>query len=326
MVYRRVGSSGLKLSVISLGTWTTIGDRLSLPESIDLLSTAYELGINFFDNAETYAEGSSEVAMGDALKTLGWPRESFVVSSKVYWGTNPAKPPNGWGLSRKHVREACDAALRRLQLEYLDLYFCHRPDPDTPIAETVTTMTDLIRQGKILYWGTSEWAPDAIRAACRLADERHLEPPIVEQPQYNLLARQRVEQALAGLTAEFKIGLTTWAPLAYGLLSGKYDSDPPADGRLALDDFKWLNDRALGLDPDRRRAQIRTFSALARDIGTTPSRLALAWVISHPQISSAITGATKPAHLIENVGAVELVAQLDDTIARRVSELVPDPA
>jgi len=281
MQYRRMGNTGLRLSAISLGTWATIGERLNHTESLVLLDEAYQLGVNFFDGGETYGDGAAERALGKALVTLAWPRETFVVSGKIYWGVHGGRP-NTAGLSRKHVIEGCHATLRRLRLDHLDLLLCHRPDPETPVAETVAAMSDLIRQGKILYWGTSEWPPERVIEACDVAPATGGYPPVVEQLQYNLMERRRVEEDFARIPDRFGLGLTVWSPLAYGLLAGRYDDGFPARARLSDPAYAWLRSSALGRDEERTLARYRGANALARKWGMEPAVLALAWVLRNP--------------------------------------------
>ncbi len=321
MLYRRVGTSGLQVSVVSLGAWATIGELLDVRGSARLMGEAYTLGINFFDNAETYAGGAAEETMGRALATLGWPREDFLVSSKVYWGTGGDRP-TARGLSRKHVFEACDAALRRLRVDYLDLYLCHRPDEGTPIEETVRAMSDLIcHYGKVLYWGTSEWSAEAIVEAHRVARALGLVAPIVEQPQYNLLTRGRVEREYRGLCDELGLGLATWSPLAYGLLAGRYDDGVGSSGRLGRPGYEWLRDRVLGAHGARRLAAVRELGALARERGCSPAQLSLAWVLSNRDVSTAITGASTIEQLRETVATVELLDIMTPVLRREIGGL-----
>jgi voltage-dependent potassium channel beta subunit len=320
--YRKLGTSGLQLSAIALGAWATIGERLGRRETTALLHTAYELGINYFDNAETYADGASESVMGEALVELGWPRESFVVSSKVFWGTH-GKRPNTWGLSRKHVLEGCHASLRRLQLDHLDLLLCHRNDPNTPLVETVCAMSDLVTQGKIVYWGTSEWPAEEVVAARRIAEQHGMTGPVVEQLQYNMLVRDRVELDFKALAGEGGLGITTWSPLAYGLFTGRYDNGiAPAAGRLGRPEYSWLHEVALGDAPEQTLHAVRMVNAFALDLGTTPSRLALAWVLGNPLVCSAISGASSPEQVAENVRALDVVSIVDDHVRMRIDELM----
>jgi len=307
MVYRRLGRSGLQISAISLGAWATVGESLDLEGTTRLMAEAFEAGVNFYDNAETYGDGEAERLMGRALRKLAWPRESYLVSSKVFWGTGGIGP-TARGLSRKHVLEACDQALARLGLEHLDLYLCHRPDPETPVEETVRAMSDLIsHHGKVLYWGTSEWPAALIAEADEFARANGLIPPVTEQAQYNLFVRRRVEEEYAELYERLGLGLMVWSPLAYGLLAGRYQSSIPADARLGREGYGWLRAEILGDDGDRRLEAARRFGELAREHGLSPARLGMAWVLANQNVSTAITGASRPEQLRDTLGAIELV-------------------
>jgi voltage-dependent potassium channel beta subunit len=325
MQYRRLGATGLQTSAISLGSWGTIGERLEVPESMTLMDEAYQLGVNFFDSAETYADGNAEVTLGTALHKLGWPRETFLVSSKVFWGVH-GKRPNTWGLSRKHIIEACHAALRRLRVDHLDLYLCHRNDPTTPLSEIVSAMSDLVRQGKVMYWGTSEWPPALVEEAHRLAIERGEVPPVLEQLQYNLLERDRVERDFAELPHRIGLGLTIWSPLAYGLLAGRYDDCFPDDARLSDPAYEWLRRTAFGDDQDGVLARVRAVNALARELGLHPATLALAWVLRNPDVSTAICGASRPSQLPAQFAALDVVDELDDDLLVRIDLLLAGSA
>ena len=322
MHYRRLGSSGLKLSALSFGAWVTFGTRIGRGEARELIALAFEAGINFFDNAETYAQGEAERIMGDALADLRLPRDAWCVSSKVYFGSAADPAPTQKGLSRKHVIEACEQALRRLRVDHLDLYYCHRPDPDTPIEETVRAMDALVRQGKVLYWGTSEWPADAIRLAARIARENGLTLPTMEQPEYNLLHRDRVEREYAPLYADIGLGTTTWSPLASGLLTGKYNEGVPDASRLRTPGYEWLARRLSTSEGQARLERARRFSALAAELGYPPAQLAIAWCLRNPHVSSVILGASRPAQLRENLGALALHEQLDDATVRRIEGAV----
>jgi voltage-dependent potassium channel beta subunit len=313
MHYRRLGHSGLKVSEISLGAWVTFGNQVQEETAADLIRAAFDQGINFFDNADMYANGQAEIFMGNAIQDL--PREALVVSSKVFWPTMPG--PNGRGLSRKHIIESVHASLRRMQLEYLDLYFCHRYDPDTPIEEVVWTMDDLIHQGKILYWGTSEWEPAQIAQAYGIARQYNLIPPTVEQPQYNLFHRKRVEIELAGLNKEIGLGLTTWSPLYFGILSGKYNESVPEGSRASLDDMGWVRDR---ITPERVTI-VRRLTTLAEELELTTAQLAIAWVLRRKEVASVITGATRPEQLDENISAGEAVGKLTDDVLEKIEQI-----
>ena len=312
MQYRRLGSSGLQLSALSFGAWVTFGSQVGRSEARNLIAAAWDHGVNFFDNAEAYANGEAERVMGDVIADLRLPRDGFCVSSKVFFGAVDKPGPTQRGLSRKHVTEACHAALERLRVDHLDLYFCHRPDPDTPIAETVGAMDALVRQGKILYWGTSEWSAVQIREAARVARDQHLHPPTMEQPQYNLLHRSRVELEYAPLYAELGLGTTTWSPLASGLLTGKYNDGVAADTRLGQEGNAWLQRMVLGEQKEQRIEKVRRFTALAAELGETPSQLAIAWCLRNPHVSTVMLGASSTAQLIENLGALDLVGRYDE--------------
>ncbi len=321
MLYRRVGSSGLKVSALSFGAWVTFGKQVGDPVAKQLLHAAYDAGVNFFDNAETYADGQAEIVMGHILRESGWPRDTYLVSSKVFFGAEH-EGPNQVGLSRKHVVEACHAALQRLQVDYLDLYYCHRPDPEVPIEETARAMHDLITQGKALYWGTSEWSAAEIRTAHEVCARHHLHHPIVEQPQYNLFHRTRVEQEYAPLYQAPGLGTTIWSPLATGLLTGKYNDGVPSDSRLNAAGMEWLRDRLTG-DPAfaRRIAAVKELAAIAAELGTSLPRLGVAWCLKNPHVSSVILGASRPAQLQENLGALALVDQLTPAVMKRIDAI-----
>ncbi|MFO0208871.1 MAG: potassium channel beta subunit family protein, partial [Betaproteobacteria bacterium] len=282
MNYRRLGRSGLKVSELSFGSWVTYGNQVDRRAARELMAAAFDAGVNFFDNAEIYARGESETIMGAVLKDLAWPRIDYVVSTKFYWGMRTG-PNNSNTLNRKYLLDAIDGSLRRLQLDYVDLVFCHRPDPHTPLEETVWAMSDLIDRGKALYWGTSEWSADEIRAAWLIADRRNLRPPVMEQPQYNLFHRKRVEQEYARLYEDLGLGLTTWSPLASGLLTGKYRNGIPADSRGAVDSYAFL--RELLTDPGKN-GLVGQLEGVAQDLGCTLAQLALAWCLKNPHVST----------------------------------------
>lgn len=323
MAYRRLGRSGLQTSIVSVGAWATVGERLGVPETVRMLDQAYGLGVNFFDNAEAYLDGQAEEVMGRALARLDWPRETYLLSSKVYWGSGSDRP-TARGLSRKHVIEACDASLRRLSVDYLDLYLCHRPDPEVPIDETVEAMSDLVsHQGKVLYWGTSEWPPAAIARACEVAKERHLVAPIVEQARYNLFARSRVEQEFGPLLERFGLGLSVWSPLAYGLLTGKYNAGFPREARLARRGYERLRDDVLDERAEARLEAVERMCALAGEVGVSPAQLSLLWVLGNPFVSTAITGASTLGQLRETVGAVVFLDQMTPSLREEIGALFP---
>lgn len=314
MHYRRLGRSGLKISELSLGAWVTFGDQINEKSASSLIHAAYEIGVNFFDNADMYANGEAETVMGKAIRDL--PREALVLSSKVFGPTMPG--PNGRGLSRKHIIESIHASLKRLGTEYLDLYFCHRFDPDTPLDEVVYSMDTLVRQGKILYWGTSEWRSWQITSAVHIAAQNHLAAPAMEQPQYNMFHRQRVEDELAPVCKEFGIGLTTWSPLYSGILTGKYNHGIPDGTRAAMENYGWIRDR---ITPERIVA-VRQLSQIAADLGLSTAQLALAWLLRRKEVSSVITGATKLAQLKENLAAAEAVEKLTDGILEQIEQVL----
>lgn len=322
MHYRRLGSSGLQLSALSFGAWVTFGTKVDRGGARELLACAYDHGVNFFDNAETYSRGEAERIMGDALADLRLPRDSWCVSSKVYFGAVRDPSPTQRGLSRKHVVEACHQALQRLRVEYLDLYFCHRPDPDTPIEETVWAMDTLIRQGKVLYWGTSEWPAEAIREAHATARAHHLHAPTMEQPQYNLLHRERVEVEYAPLYREFGMGTTIWSPLSSGVLTGKYSRGVPADSRMNTPGYEWLRGH---VDSPQGRADIKRVDKLlpiAKELGVSPAQFAIAWCLKNPHVSTVMLGATRRSQLEENLGAIDAVGKLDDAVMRKIGEVL----
>jgi len=316
MNYRKLGDAGLKVSELSLGAWVTYGGQVGEEVATKCMSAAYDLGVNFYDNAEAYAHGNAEIVMGNAIKKLGWRREDFVVSSKVFWG---GKGPNEQGLSRKHIYEACRASMKRLQLDYLDLYFCHRPDPNTPIEETVRAMDDLVHQGKILYWGTSEWSAADIMLAHGLAREMDLTPPQMEQPQYNMLHRERVEKEYLPLYRGIGLGTTTWSPLASGLLTGKYNDGIPPDSRAALAGYGWLQEHVI---TPRNIAKVKELKPIAKELGCSMAQLALAWARKNENVSTVITGATTPEQVKENMGSLEFVSSLDVGAMERIEGIL----
>lgn len=317
MQYRRLGRTGLQLSALSFGAWVTFGRQVGRSEARDMLAMAWDRGINFFDNAETYNHGEAERLMGDVLADLRFPRDSFCVSSKVYFGAAEKPRPTQRGLSRKHVIEACHQALERLRVGHLDLYFCHRPDPETPIEETVAAMDTLVRQGKVLYWGTSEWPATAIHEAHRIAQAMHMYAPVVEQPQYNLLHRERVEQEYAPLYASYGMGTTIWSPLASGLLTGKYSQGVPQGSRLTQPGYEWLRDMVLGEGAERVE-KAKRLPAIAAELGATPAQLAIAWCLANPNVSTVMLGASKKEQLEQNLGALELLPRFDVALKERI--------
>jgi voltage-dependent potassium channel beta subunit len=321
MQYRRLGSSGLQLSALSFGAWVTFGSQIGRDESRNLVAAAWDNGVNFFDNAEGYAKGRAEQVMGDVIADLRLPRDGFVVSSKVFFGSAEDPAPTQRGLSRKHVTDACHAALARLRVDYLDLYYCHRPDAETPISETVLAMDTLIRQGKVLYWGTSEWSGAQIAEAVAFARANHLYAPTMEQPQYNLLHRQRVEQEYAPLYADAGLGTTIWSPLASGLLTGKYNDGIATDSRLGQPSLEWLQSAVLGEPADDRLGKVRKFSALAAELGESPAQLAIAWCLRNPNVSSVILGASRVSQLEENLRALDVLERVDAQAWQRIEAI-----
>lgn len=318
MMYRRLGRSGLKVSVLSFGSWVSFGDQLDVETGAECMEAAYDAGINFFDNAESYAGGRSEQIMGDIIADLGWERHAFVVSSKfmagIHGGVN-----SSFTLNRKYLLEAIEPSLERMGLEHLDLIYCHRPDPDTPIEETVWAMSDIISAGYAHYWGTSEWPADDIRAAYEIAERHHLHKPLMEQPQYNLVAREKVEVEYARLYEDIGLGLTTFSPLASGLLTGKYIDGVPEDSRAALDGYDWL--REIVTDAEAN-AKVKELRSVADELDCTLAQLALAWCISNPNVSSVITGASRVEQVHENLVALDVLEQLDDDVLERIDEIM----
>lgn len=311
MLYRRLGGTGLQLSALSFGAWVTFGGQIARDEARNLVAAAWDHGINFFDNAEGYANGRAEQVMGDVMADLRLPRDGYCVSSKVFFGSAADPAPTQKGLSRKHVTDACHGALKRLRVEYLDLYYCHRPDPDTPIAETVHAMDTLVRQGKVLYWGTSEWSAGQIQQALDIAAQRNLQGPSMEQPQYNLLHRERVEREYVPLYEQAGLGTTVFSPLASGLLTGKYNEGFPPGSRLGLESMAWLQEIVLGQDGAGRMAQVRRYTGVAQSLGVPPATLAIAWCLRNPRVSSVILGASRVEQLLQNLQALELLQQID---------------
>jgi voltage-dependent potassium channel beta subunit len=322
MQYRRLGSSGLQLSALSFGAWVTFGNQVGRGAAREMIAAAWDHGVNFFDNAETYGNGEAERVMGDVIADLRLPRDGFCVSSKVFFGAVDGPRPTQRGLSRKHVDDACHDALKRLRVDYLDLYFCHRPDPDTPIEETVRAMDGLVQQGKVLYWGTSEWSAAQIREAHKIARLRNLQAPTMEQPQYNLMHRERVELEYAPLYAEFGMGTTIWSPLASGLLTGKYNNGVQGEGRLAQESYAWLQKAVIGEPKERRIERARKFTALARELGVAPAPLAIAWCLRNPHVSTVMLGASRAEQLLQNFEALELAERFDEATWKRVEASV----
>jgi voltage-dependent potassium channel beta subunit len=317
MQYRRLGNSGLQVSVLSFGSWVSFGPQLAGQTARDCLSAAYDAGINFFDNAEVYAGGRSETIMGEAIRDLGWPRHTYVLSSKFFWGIEGSVNTRNT-LNRKYLLHAVDGSLRRLGLDFLDLIFCHRPDPETPVAETVWAMHDIIESGRALYWGTSEWSAAAIREAWEVAERDHLHRPVMEQPEYNLLNRAKVEEEFAPLYGDLGLGLTTWSPLASGLLSGKYLDGVPEGSRATLPGYGWLREQVT--DPEANR-RVRELKPVADELGVSLAQLSIAWCASNPHVSTVITGASRVQQVRENLGALDALDRLTPEVRSRIDAI-----
>jgi voltage-dependent potassium channel beta subunit len=318
MPYRRLGRSGLKVSALSFGSWVSFGAQLDTGRARDCLAAAYEGGVNFFDNAESYAAGESEQIMGQAIAELGWPRSSYVISTKFFWGIHPGINTRNT-LNRKYLLEAIDPSLERLGLDHVDLVFCHRNDLDTPIEETVWACSDIVSSGKALYWGTSEWPADDIRAAWEIAERHHLHKPVMEQPQYNMLERRKVERSYLRLYDEIGLGVTTWSPLASGLLTGKYLDSVPDGSRASLPGYEWLRDM---LTNPAANDQVRALTGIAADLGATLAQLAIAWCAHNPHVSTVITGASRVEQVHENLGSLDVLERLDDDVMARIAEVI----
>ena len=317
MNYRRLGSAGLKVSELSYGAWGTFGEQAGEAAARECMAAAYAAGINFFDNAESYAGGNAEAVMGNVLKKMEWRRESFVVSTKFFWGLHDG-PNQRNTLNRKYLMQAIDGSLKRFQLDYVDLIFCHRPDPETPVEETVWAMSDIVRQGKALYWGTSEWSADQIMQAYALAERHHLHKPQMEQPQYHLLHRDRVEKEYARLYKEIGLGLTTWSPLASGLLTGKYNDGIPADSRAALRGFEWLRERITSDQIEK----VKQLQPVAADLDCSLAQMAIAWCMKNPNVSTVILGARRVEQLRDNLQALEVVPRLTPEVMERIDQIL----
>jgi voltage-dependent potassium channel beta subunit len=314
MEYRRLGNAGLKVSVLSFGSWVTFHHQLGNDTALQCMQAAWEAGVNFFDNAEVYAGGRSETIMGQVARELGWPRESYVLSTKLYWGLRDG-PNTKNTLNRKYLLHAIDGSLDRLGVDFVDLLFCHRADPETPVEETVWAMHDIVSSGRALYWGTSEWPAAAIQEAFDVAERHHLRKPVVEQPQYNLLSRERVEKEYAPLYEKHGLGTTIWSPLASGALTGKYLDTLPSESRAALPGYEWLRDY---ITAPGNHAQIRRVLATAKDLGCTPAQLAIAWCAKNPHVSTVITGASRVEQVRENMGALEVIPELTPELMARL--------
>ncbi len=318
MLYRHLGRSGLKVSALSFGSWVTYGNQIGVDAALECMQAAHDAGVNFFDNAEVYAKGESERIMGEVLRRTGWRRSSYIVSTKLYWGLHDG-PNEKNTLNRKYLRAAIDGSLARFGLDYVDLVFCHRADPDTPLEETVQAMSDMVSAGKALYWGTSEWTAADIAAAWHIADRHHLHKPVMEQPQYNLLHRDRVEREYARLYADLGLGTTIWSPLASGLLTGKYNDGVPADSRAALKGYEWIGERVRDAT---KIAKVRKLAPIADDLGCTLAQLAIAWCLVNPQVSTVITGASRAAQVRENMAALDVLGKLDAAVLARIDAAV----
>ena len=319
MEYRNLGRSGVKISALSYGAWVTFGPQMDESTAAECMHRAYDAGVNFFDNAEVYADGVAEEIMGAVLAKTGWDRSTYLVSTKIFWGGDG---PNQRGLSRKHIVEGTDAALKRLGLDYVDLIFCHRADLHTPVEETVWAMDHVIRQGKALYWGTSEWPAGRILEAYHIARREHLIPPVMEQPQYHLFHRERFEREYAELYDRVGLGTTIWSPLAGGLLTGKYNHGIPEGSRADLAGYEWLRPRFEGDEPERKIAKVRRLEPIAAELGCTLAQLAIAWCLVNPNVSTVITGASKPDQVSENMKAVEVFERLTPEILEQIEKIV----
>jgi voltage-dependent potassium channel beta subunit len=322
MNYRRLGASGLKVSELSFGSWVTYGNQVDTKLARECMAAAYDAGVNFFDNAEVYAFGKSEEIMGQALRELGWPRLNYVITTKLYWGMQKPETMgavNGRNtLNRKYLMQAMDGALKRFGMDCIDVVYCHRPDPHTPLEETVRAMSDIITQGKALYWGTSEWSAAEIALAWAIADKHNLHKPITEQPQYNLFWRKRVEQEYARLYSDLHYGLTTWSPLASGLLTGKYRSGIPAGSRGELENYAWLKERLLN---PKHNEIVGQLEAVAKDLSCSLAQLSLAWCLKNPNVSTVITGASRVEQVTENMKAAEIASKLDTAVMERITTI-----
>lgn len=319
MYYNKLGTSGIKISALSLGAWVTYGEQVDEDIAFKCMTAAYDAGVNFYDNAEVYGNGNAEIVMGNVIKRAGWKRSDLVVSTKIFWGGNG---PNDSGLSWKHIIEGVNASLKRLQMDYVDLIFCHRPDIETPIEETVRAMNQVINQGKAFYWGTSEWNADQIMEAYGIARREHLIPPIMEQPEYNMLNRRRVEREYIRLYQEIGLGTTIWSPLASGLLTGKYNQGIPEGTRFSLSGYDWLRKRLESEEGRRNIEKVNRLSQIAQELGYTMAQLAIAWCLKNPHVSTVITGASRPDQVHENMKALEVAILLDDELMASIEDIL----
>ena len=322
MEYRRLGKSGLPVSALSFGSWVTFSTQMGVEQALETMTAAYDAGVNFFDNAEVYASGKSETIMGQALQKSGWSRDSYIVSSKVMWGSVEDPKPTQRGLHRKHVFEACHDALRRLQVEYLDLYFCHRPDPTVPMEEVVRMMTELIHQGKVLYWGTSQWSAQQLSEAYGVARQYQLIPPTMEQPQYSMFHPEKVELEFGPLYETMGLGTTIWSPLYFGILTGKYNDGIPADSRASLPGYEWVRENVESETGQQQIAKVRRLVPIAEGLGATMSQLAIAWCLRNPRVSTVILGASRVSQVHENLKALDVLPQLTDDVMAAIEEVL----
>ena len=319
MEYRRLGKSGLKVSVFSFGSWVTFSNQLNEKAATELMEYAYDNGINFFDNAEIYANGNSEIIMGKILKKTGWSRDTYILSSKVFWG---GEKPTQIGLSRKHITDGCHAALKRLQVEYIDLFFCHRPDPETPIEETVRAMDVLIQQGKVLYWGTSEWEAEQITEAYEIAEKFNLTPPTMEQPEYNLFNYGKIEKDYLPLYKEYGLGTTIWSPLASGLLTGKYNHGFPSNSRVYVKGYEWLKEQFESDETIQKIGKVKELQPIAERLEISLTQLALGYCLKNPNVSTIILGASKKEQLKENLGTLSIVDKITDSTIKDINKVL----
>jgi len=319
MEYRFLGRSGLKVSALSLGAWVTYGGQVGEETAYECMTAAYERGVNFFDNAEVYAHGNAETVMGNVIKKVGWKRSDLVISTKLFWG---GRGPNDTSLSRKHLMEGINASLQRLQMDYVDLLFCHRPDIYTPIEETVWTMNQIIQQGKAFYWGTSEWSASSILEAYHIARREHLIPPLMEQPEYNMFHRERFEKEYARLYRDIGLGTTTWSPLASGLLTGKYNNGIPEGTRVSLKGYEWLRKELESEQGRQQIEKVRQLAPIADELGCSMAQMALAWCLKNPNVSSVITGASRQQQVVENLKALDVAEKLTPEVMQRIEDVL----
>jgi voltage-dependent potassium channel beta subunit len=319
MEYRYLGKSGLKVSALSFGAWVTFNDQIGDDTAYHCMVEAYDSGVNFFDNAEAYSAGEAEIMMGKAIKKAGWKRSDLVISTKIFWG---GEGVNDKGLSRKHIVEGTNAALKRLQMDYVDLIFCHRPDLYTPLEETVRAMNHLINQGKAFYWGTSEWTATQIMEAYQIARREHLIPPLMEQPEYSMLHREKIEKEYLPLFKEIGLGTTIWSPLKSGLLTGKYNNGIPEKSRLSLESYEWLKNAILSEEGLKNIEKVKKLTKIAESLGISMSGMALAWALKNPNVSTVITGASKPEQVKENMKAIDFVDLLNAEVMEKIEEIL----